>query len=79
MPFLASVIALLALAPSLGLRYVIPGTPAECARPGTPTEELNKAKAVFTGKVVGRKYVTDNQPGQGAPGERLVERLEIRC
>ncbi|MDQ3685821.1 MAG: hypothetical protein M3430_09495 [Acidobacteriota bacterium] len=60
---------------TLMLPTPLPGV--ECSVPGSPTEELRKSKAVFTGKVIGRKYVMDNPSGVGFPGQRLVIRLQV--
>jgi hypothetical protein len=47
-----------------------------CPLPGSPTQELARVTAVFSGKVVGRDYV----PEERAPGQivqRLVVKIEV--
>ncbi len=61
--------ALLTLSPATGMRCIIPGT---------PTVEFRKSKAVFTGKVVGREYIKDeNASSDLDAGERLVIKLAV--
>jgi hypothetical protein len=47
---------------------------AWCSEPGSPTEELAKATAVFSGKVVGRDYVVEETPS-GEIAQRLVIKI----
>jgi len=60
---------------ALMLPSLLPGV--ECFALGSPTEELRGSKAVFAGKVIGRKYITDNLSGVGTPGQRLLIRLQV--
>ena len=61
----------IALTTSTGAR----GNVFECRDPGPPARSLRAATAVFSGKVIGFDYVTDND--EMAPGQ-FVQRLTVR-
>ena len=49
-----------------------------CFVPANPAEELGKATAVFTGKVIGRNYVKiEDQSDRETGAERLVVKLVV--
>lgn len=50
---------------------------ARCFIPQKPTVELGKAKAVFTGKVIGREYVKEIFSEEGVTAERLVIKIAV--
>src|SRR5215472_8242149 len=58
---------------SIALAIIVthPARPVRCFAPGTLSQELAKATAVFSGKVVGRDYVVENTPS-GEVAQRLV-------
>src|SRR5258708_9883497 len=49
---------------------------AECIRPGPPLEELGRASAVFSGKVIREAYIDDTNE-RGISGKRLVITLKV--
>jgi hypothetical protein len=55
---------------------VAPGTVSRCFVAGSPAEELQKSTAVFSGKVVGRDYVTEETPA-GKISQRLVIKIAV--
>ncbi len=68
MTIITSILIFLILVSSAGLRCIVPGT---------PTQELSKSEAVFTGQVIGREYVKDTSLEQDSAGERLVIKLSV--
>ena len=54
---------------------VEPGS--RCVTPGPPLGELAESSAVFSGKVVGRKYADEFIEGEGYIGKRLVVEMKI--
>ena len=48
-----------------------------CVVPGPPAIELTRSVAVFTGKVVGRKYIDDTIPEFNVSGRRLVVLMKV--
>jgi hypothetical protein len=47
-----------------------------CVIPGTPTQELSRATAVFSGKVISRDYVAEEMPS-GETRRRLVVKISV--
>jgi hypothetical protein len=47
-----------------------------CVIPGTPAAELSRATAVFSGKVVGRDYISEETPS-GDTAHRLIIKIAV--
>ena len=63
---------------SIALAMIVahPPAPMRCFAAGTPSQERDKATAVFSGKVVGRDYVIENTPS-GEIAQRVVVKIAV--
>ena len=59
------------------LMLTSPAAELDCFIPSPPAVELDRAKAVFVGKVIGREYVEDSSSEQGVSGERLIIKIAV--
>jgi hypothetical protein len=60
----------------LMLNTIAPAAEPRCVIPGTPTQEMARATAVFSGKVIAREYVSE-ETSSGEPSQRLVVRIAV--
>jgi hypothetical protein len=61
---------------ALAIIVTHPAGAVQCFAPGSPSEELAKATAVFSGRVIGHDYVVENTPS-GETAQRLVANIAV--